>query len=226
MTHTAQTDLMPAAEMAHRAAARRSRDVDFPALLGEAFARLPAAVRARFGRHVCTAARPLVYRGTMLKMYASPLGRLLALAARLVGNPVVASNESGVACTVTLTPDTRQGGTVWHRAYHLAKGTRCATTTKRTRHTGAPVEQFNRWAGMELDITEQAGQLHFTATRYFAQWRGRLIHLPAALSPGRLTIVHRDVGAGRFRFILTLTHPLFGVLIHQDGEFSDPEDMS
>jgi hypothetical protein len=36
-------------------------------------------------------------------------------------------------------------------------------------------------------------------------------------------VSHRDLGAGRFRFTLAMTHPLWGQTFHQTGVFADPE---
>ena len=77
---------------------------------------------------------------------------------------------------------------------------------------------------MTLDIREVSRELHFITERYFAEWRGIRLELPRWLSPGRLTVVHRDEDDGWFRFTMTLKHPLFGILLHQDGLFYDPED--
>ncbi len=121
-------------------------------------------------------------------------------------------------------PDTRLGGTIWHRRYLFPDGPQTAATTKRSGGDGALVESFNRWFGMHLVIRETRGELQFVSEDFFAEWRGQRFHLPGWLSPGRLVVVHRDEGDGRFRFTMTLNHPLFGILLHQDGVFFDPED--
>ena len=200
------------------------RQIDVREVIGgAAFARLPEMVQARFGRHGPHHA-PIVYRGMMEKVEASRLGRLIAFAARLIGNPVVVARGRNVPCTVTLYPDDKLGGTVWHRCYGFADGHEVAATTKRRGDDGGAIESFSGLFGMPLDIREVTGELHFITDSYFAEWRGWRLTLPRWLSPGRLTVVHRDEEDGWFRFIMTLEHPLLGVLLHQDGVFYDPED--
>lgn len=198
--------------------------IDVRSTIGPAaFARLPARVRARFSHHGIGHA-PIVYRGLMEQVESTRLGRLIALATRLVGNPVVAGTGHNVPCTVTLKPDAKLGGTIWHRRYSFAGRTETAATTKRRGRNGGPVESFSGHFGMVLDIREVAGELHFITDRYFFEWRSLRICLPRFASPGRLTVIHADEEDGWFRFTMTLKHCLFGVLLHQDGLFYDPED--
>ncbi len=201
-----------------------SRQIDVWAIVGpQAFTRLPARVRNRFAPHR-PQNRKVTYSGIMHTVESSALGRLIAYFGRLIGSPLVAGTGYNVPCTVSLLPDTELGGTIWHRLYVFPEGRETAATTKRSGDDGTPVESFNRWCGMGLDIQVRAGELHFTADKYFVEWRGRRLQLPRWLSPGRLAIVHRDEGGGRFRFVMTLQHPLFGVIMYQNGEFYDPED--
>jgi len=198
--------------------------IDVRATIGpDAFARLPARVRARFSHHA-PAHAPIVYRGLVEQVESTWLGYIMALATRLVGNPVVTGTGRNVPCTVTLTPDAELGGTIWHRRYTFAERTETAATTKRRGRDGSPVESFSGYFGMTLDIREVAGELHFITDRYFVEWRSLRVCLPRFLSPGRLTVTHADEEDGWFRFTMTVKHPLFGVLLHQDGLFYDPED--
>lgn len=199
-------------------------EIDVRATIGpDAFDRLPARVRARFSRHGPGHA-PIVYRGLMHNVASTWLGYVVALATRIAGNPVVTGTGRNVPCTVTLTPDALLGGTIWHRCYRFARRIETAATTKRRGRDGGPVESFSGHFGMTLDIREVAGQLHFITDRYFVEWRSLRICLPGFASPGRLTVIHADEEDGWFRFTMTLQHRLFGVLLHQDGLFYDPED--
>jgi hypothetical protein len=42
--------------------------------------------------------------------------------------------------------------------------------------------------------------------------------------PGRTEVIHRDLGAGRFRFTMHIRHPQFGELFHHDGVFAPQGD--
>ena len=72
------------------------RPVDFRALVGRAaWFQLPAPVRARFERGAHTHG-PAFYPGVMT-VRASPLGRLIAEACRLIGTPLARGVEIGRA---------------------------------------------------------------------------------------------------------------------------------
>lgn len=196
-------------------------DLRFRALLPAAdWAALPAAVRRRFTKRMeggATAA----YQGEVVAIEGSPAGRLLACAARLIGAPLPLVFEPG-ASVVTITEDTAGRGQIWTRIYvrkagfpqviHSAK--RFAGPTGLEEHVGGGV-------GMALTVTAGTGALMFRSAFYFATLAGVRFRLPRWLEPGALTIVHRDLGEGRFAFTLALDHPLFGRLIGQDAIFRD-----
>jgi len=49
------------------------------------------------------------------------------------------------------------------------------------------------------------------------------IPLPHWFPPGQTTVIHRDLGDGRFRFILRTSHPWCGEMFYQEGVFFDEE---
>ncbi len=202
-----------------------STHVNVRECLGEADWRsLPKRVRRRF--HADTHDLSLGFDGAMEIVWCSRAGWLFAQAARLIGSPVVALNSRNVRCTVRLYPDPHLGGTVWERVYRHRGRQIVARTTKRTVDGGQPVESFCGFAGMALDIFERDGALWFVADRYFLQFGKTRILLPRWMSPGRLSIEHRDIGNGRFRFVMRVVHPVLGLLFFQDGVFRDPEELS
>ena len=75
--------------------------------------------------------------------------------------------------------------------------------------------------GMLLDVFEKDRALHFVSTRYFWQGLGVRVYLPAHLSPGIAHVTHTDIGDGRFRFMIAITPPLFGLMFYQDGVFTE-----
>ncbi|HUH85157.1 MAG TPA: DUF4166 domain-containing protein, partial [Stellaceae bacterium] len=75
--------------------------------------------------------------------------------------------------------------------------------------------------GMTLALAESQGALHFRSTEYFWRWRRWRLALPRWLTPGEMHVVHADLGGGRFRFAIAITHPLFGEIIRQDGVFRE-----
>ncbi len=197
-------------------------DLRFRALLPAAdWAALPLAVRRRFSKRLKGGAT-VVYRGEVLAVESHPLGRLLAQAARLIGAPLPLVFAPG-ASVVAVTEDAVGRGQVWSRMYvrpngfpqviHSAK--RFAGPTGLEEHVGGGV-------GMGLTVTAEGGALVFRSAFYFATVLGLRVRLPRWAEPGALTIVHRDLGEGRFAFTLALDHPRLGRLLGQDAIFRDP----
>ncbi|MCS6622744.1 DUF4166 domain-containing protein [Roseibacterium beibuensis] len=196
-------------------------DLRFRALLPEAdWSALPAAVRRRFSKRLRHGAT-VVYRGEVAAVEAGAAGRLLAHLARLIGGPLPLVFQPGAA-VVAVTEDAVGRGQTWSRMYVRAGGfpqvihsaKRFAGPTGLEEHIGAGV-------GMALTVTVEDAALVFRSTFYFATLFRLRLRLPRWLEPGALTIVHRDLGAGRFAFTLALDHPLFGRLLGQDAIFRD-----
>lgn len=182
-------------------------------LLGaESWARLPAAVRRRFDAH----AGPATYRGHM-NLHCSRLGRLLAWLAWPLRGPLVPQCALGVPTEVTVAAD-GQGGVVWSRRM----GQRTVESVKRAHPDAGVLERTRGGLAMALDVFEERGALVFQSRHYL--WCLGPIHLrlPDWLSPGCCRVEHRDLGAGRFRFTLTMTHARWGATFQQIGEFDDP----
>lgn len=198
------------------------RGIDVRRVIGEAaYARLPFHVRRRFDPG---SNGPVTYLGVMSTVFASSAGKLLSYAGRLIGTPVVRRTGRNIPCAVTVS-HALDGGTVWQRAYWFPDGREFSETIKRCAVDGAPCEAFNSLLAMDLRIAEVSGELHFISERYFIEAFDLKLYLPNWMNPGRLDVVHRDLGCGLFHFTMTLTHPLLGVLLYQDGTFSDPEEL-
>jgi hypothetical protein len=184
--------------------------------LGEVgWARLPAAVRARFADTAASA----VYCGSFESVRASRTGKLLALLCRLIGTPVAPYTGSDVPATVHVFPDAR-GGVVWERRYHFPGRSTCVVrSTKRCDARGALIEELPFGLSMPLAVFERRGELHFLSTSYFFRWLGLRLTVPALLPPGRTHVEHIDEGRGWFRFTMTVSHPWFGEVYFQTGRF-------
>ena len=52
---------------------------------------------------------------------------------------------------------------------------------------------------------------------------GRRIALPRWLTPGALSVIHAELGDGRFSFTLQIAHPRFGLLLRQMAIFHEVE---
>ena len=200
-------------------AADAPRSLALPTLVGAAgWARLPAAVRRRFGVDHGTA----TYVGRMA-LRCSPVGRVFALASRLFGSPLSGVTANAVPTSVRVFDDGR-GGMVWERSFHTAGdgAPHVVRSTKQLGDDGGLLERTDGGLGMALDVFEERGALVFESRR-FTLLLGRLrIPVPALLAPGTCRVTHTDLGDGLFRFDLDMVHPLWGHTFHQSGVFADP----
>lgn len=199
-------------------------DLRFRALLSAAaWAALPPAVRCRFSKRLRDGAT-VTYCGAVTAVRANVAGRLLAAAARLIGGPLPLVFEPGAA-VVTVTEDRVGQGQVWTRLYARRSGfPQVIHSAKRFAGPTGLEEYVGAGVGMALTVTVADEALVFRSAFYFATLLGRRIRLPHWLEPGRLTIVHRDLGEGAFAFTLALDHPRLGRLIGQDAVFRDARE--
>ena len=195
------------------------RQLDLAALVGaDGWARLPAAVRRRFGIDHGAA----TYVGRM-ELRCSPVGRVHALLSRLFGSPLCGDTASDVPTSVRVFDDGR-GGMVWERSFHTQGGRapHVVASTKQLGADGGLVERTRGGLAMHLRVFEEHGALVFESRR-FALILGRLrLPVPGLLTPGTCRVMHTDLGDGLFRFDLDMCHPLWGHTFHQSGVFADP----
>ncbi len=197
-------------------------DLRFRSLLApEAWAALPLPVRRRFSKRL-RGGDSVVYAGEVTQTKTTWAGRLFAQAARLVGGPLPLFADTGVPAVVSVTEDAASGGQIWTRMYARAKGFPQVIHSAK-RFTGATglEEYVGRGVGMALTVHVEAGDLLFRSAGYFVRIAGRRLALPRWLTPGALTVAHRELGEGRFLFALDAIHPLFGHFIHQTATFRE-----
>jgi hypothetical protein len=189
-------------------------------LLGrEAFARLKPEVRQRFsvrpGRH-----EHIRYTGIMHSVELSFAGWLFAQFCRLFGTPLAPYRGKNVRMDIDLAWDETLHGVVWNRAYYFVPDKKYTVRSTKSRGAnGRLIEHIGRGLSMRLKLSERAGMLVFTSTRYQFDIAGFRIGIPALLTPGVTTVVHEQIEGDRFRFILSVDHPILGNTIYQDGEF-------
>lgn len=187
--------------------------LDLAALVGPAaWARLPAAVQRRFAAGHAEA----TYRGLM-DMRCSPLGRVLAWLVKPLRSPLAAINANGLPTTVRVR--SVGAGVVWER--HFGEGDGRVFSTKELDANGRLQERTRGGLGMALDVFEHEGALVFQSHRYFLDIGALRLVVPRLLSPGTCRVEHRDLGNARFRFTLSMTHPVWGETFHQTGVFVD-----
>jgi hypothetical protein len=147
---------------------RGAGPADFARLVGPAgWARLPPAIRARFGRPVYACER---FEGRMIAVEASRVGLLFAGLARLIGTPLAPHRGRDVPVTIELRPEFRGAGVVWDREYRFPdRRPILVTSTKRLASNGDLLECVGGGFGMSLDVFKRDRALHFVSRRYF--WR-------------------------------------------------------
>jgi len=189
-------------------------------LLGElAWARLKPEVRQRFS--IRPAAEQCVrYVGVMESVKLSCMGWLFAQVCRLIGTPLAPFRGRKVRMQIDLVQDKKLNGVAWHRTYYFGPG-RIFTvrSTKSKGRNGELIEHIGCGFSMRLKLSEREGDLVFTSTAYQFSLAGRTFQIPALLTPGITTVTHEQIEGERFRFSLSVDHPLLGTTIFQDGEF-------
>lgn len=197
----------------------RAPPLDLACVVGAAaWSRLAPQVRRRFTPgHL-----PTTYYGA-LTIRHSWAGALFARLGALLGGPLPLHAGTDVPAEVQVRPD-GQGGVVWERWLRQPGRAACVRSTKHADRDGGVSERTDRLLGMALDVRVEGEALVFESRFYFLAptrhgWR---LRIPALLTPGRCRVTHAPAGPGRFRFTLTMTHPLLGQTSSQDGIFTDP----
>jgi hypothetical protein len=204
-------------------------DGRFRDLLGAAsWAVLPDSIRARFGRKAragCT----VTYVGQIAECRMSPLGKALAIAAKLIGGPLPISTDTHVAAAVTVTEDEAGDGQFWTRQYGHHKGfPQTINSVKRFSGPTGIEEHLGLGflgVGIALRLSATSNALYFDSDHYFVSFFGLRLTIPAWLSPGHLVIGHIDGADGWFAFTLDLKHPRWGTLIHQVCMFAERSEV-
>lgn len=197
-------------------------DLRFRALLSAAeWEDLPPATRKRFSKRLAHG-ETAIYAGEVVKTWFSPLGRALALAARLIGGPLPTGLDTGVPSIVTVTEDMALGGQVWTRLYARRNGFPQVIHSAKRFSGPTGLEEYVGWGiSMALKVSVEDRCLSFRSTDYFLRLGKLRLRLPKWLTLGALTVQHIDIGNGMFLFWLDIEHPRFGKLLEQSVIFRD-----
>ena len=197
-------------------------DSTYRDILGKAaWARLEPEVRGRFSRKPGPGQK-ILYTGVMRDVELSFAGWLFAQACRLIGTPLAPYRGRDVAMLIELAPDAKRDGVAWNRIYDFPPDRRFTVCSTKSRGPGGElIEHIGRGFSMRLVLSEVCGNLVFTSVAYEWSFLGLRIRIPPLLTPGVTTVAHEQLEGDRFRFWLSVDHPLFGCTIFQDGEFSE-----
>ncbi len=200
-------------------------DLRFRTLLGErAWASLPPATRARFGKRIGEG-QSTAYEGEILECRISRAGWLLAHALTVIGAPLPLWRDDGVPAAVLVTEDKSCGGQFWTRIYCRQRGfPQVIHSSKRfTGPTG--IEEYvgcGLGIALRCEVADEA--LHFVSDHYFITVLGLRLRIPHCLEPGRLRVSHIDCNHGWFAFVLLLEHRWLGEFMRQTVMFHDLKD--
>jgi hypothetical protein len=199
-------------------------DLRFRALISPSeWASLPHPIRRRFSKRLA-GGRTVVFVGEVVETRMSIAGHLLAQIARLIGSPFPVSTDDGVPSVVSVTEDFATGGQTWTRLYaRRATFPQVIHSSKRFCGPTGLEEHVGGGIGMTLTVQAEAGALVFRSARYFVDLLGYRLWLPAALTPGSLSVTHAESGDGRFSFTLHVIHSRLGQLIWQRALFREVE---
>jgi hypothetical protein len=202
-------------------------DLRFRALLGTAaWARLPAAVRARFAHRPGEKA-VISYAGMVVECRMNAAGWLLGQACRLIGAPLPLCRTPGMPAAVVVTDDGATGGQHWTRLYGRPRGfPQVICSTKRFAGATGLEEYLGAGFGIALRVRGDDIALHFDSDHYFLALGRIRLRLQRWLAPGDLTISHVAQDDGGFDFVLALRHPWLGELIAQRCHFHDQTDLA
>ena len=197
-------------------------DLRFRALLRDTeWSRLPPAIRRRFSKRLADG-RTVVYAGRVTDMAMSRAGIALAYLTRLTGGPLPTSCDVDVPSVVTVTEDMSTGGQIWTRLYARRRGfPQVIHSTKQFDGPTGLEEHVGCGVGMTLRVCATERALVFKSESYFIKIGSFRVTLPRWLSPGDLTVTHREIDATHFAFSLDLVHSRLGTLIHQRAIFEE-----
>lgn len=200
----------------------RFLDRRFEQLMGaNAWAALPSAVRRRFARKAGPG-ESVIYSGIVTDLKATRLGHALAHVARLIGGPLPTSRALGAASVVTVTEDAAGGGQTWSRLYARRSGfPQIIHSAKRFAGPTGLEEYVGHGVGMTLTVHGEPDALVFRSDRYFVEAFGRRVYLPSWMTPGALTVRHRQISGPEFAFELSVRHRIFGQLLFQKAIFEE-----
>ena len=194
--------------------------------LGKNWHQLHPNVQRRFNR-LPSQNQPIIYQGLMQHVERSRAGWLFATLTKIIGNPLSPHQGVNVPMTVQLTTQPGKKGVYWKRTYHFPDRKPFSVTSIKKDDNGRMMECVGGGFGMFLDVYAQNGELHFKSTRYFWQFLNFFVPLPHWLSPGQTHVIHQDLadshGQGKFRFSITMKHPVLGITFYQTGIFEETQ---
>jgi len=197
------------------------KSLRYPALLGQDWNELPPSIQQRFVKPH-SSRRVVIYRGRIYQTRVSFLGLVLAKLSKLLGGVLPLSKKVRGAATVEVREARDFSGQYWTRIY--PSNSHFPQTIKSIKRFAGPTgleELLSKRVGIALNVKVDRKRLFFHSDHYFFLLWNQRIALPGFLSPGELTIEHKEAGPQKFRYTFTLHHAVFGELIYQTAIFEE-----
>lgn len=151
----------------------------------------------------------------------SRAGWLFAFLTKVIGNPLSPYQGTDIKMVVELSTRDNRPGVYWKRTYYFPDKPPFSVTSVKKDDRGQMMEMVGGGFGMFLDVYAHQGELHFKSTRYFWKLLSWYLPLPHWLSPGQTHVIHQDLGAGQFRFTISMDHPILKQTFYQTGVFHE-----
>ncbi len=197
------------------------KSLRYPVILGKDWNELPHSIQQRFVKPQ-SPRKVVIYRGRIYKTRVSFLGLVLAKLSKLIGAPLPLNNKIRGPATVEVREARDFSGQYWTRIY--PSNSHFPQTIKSIKRFAGPTgleELLSKRVGIALNVKVAQNKLFFHSDHYFFLLRNKRISLPGFLSPGALTIEHKETGPHKFRYTFSLRHGVFGELIYQTAIFEE-----
>lgn len=200
-----------------------SRVLRYPVLLGRNWRILPPSIQRRFMKYT-PPRKVVIYQGRLQETRISIAGLILAKLAILLGSPLPLDDGARGPATVIVREAKQFNGQFWTRIYPTRKNKpQVIQSIKRFGGATGLDEMLSPHVGVALTVKAKKDRILFISDHYFLQFAQWKISIPSWLTPGKMTVTHKETNPRRFRFTLELIHPLFGELIYQTAIFEEIE---
>ena len=192
----------------------------FKSQLGTCWQQVHPDIQARFDADPLPG-QPIQYDGMMTRVTCSRFGALLAwLSGFFTTGALCPWRGTAIPAFITVYKEPGCEDILKLRRYEFPGG-RSYLFRSRMHATaqGELLEFVGGGFGMTVKVQERDGALFFTDGGYFIGTKSWQIRLPALLSPGKVALTHANLSRNRFSISIRITHPWFGVLYEQEGEF-------
>ena len=197
-----------------------SYDNTYQNLLGSSqWLKLKPEIRKRFS------VKPLMhssirYVGMMDVVKFNFMGWMFAQVCRLIGTPLAPYEGENIPMDIELVIHESTGGVSWNRTYKFNSGKITTVRSIKCLYSAGQLEEHIGFGfSMKLEVFERNGDLFFVSKDYLLRIGSLEVHLPRFITPGITTVSHEQISGARFRFTLSVVHPVFGETIYQIGEF-------